>query len=65
VFYCDADSVIFVQKKSDTTRVKSGDYLGDLTNELEEYEEFISVNPKTRRFRYSAPPLENVQQNVK
>jgi hypothetical protein len=36
VLHCDADSVIYIQNVEETTNVKTGDYLGDLTNELEE-----------------------------
>ena len=37
VLYCDTDSVFFVQKDNNSPKVKTGDYLGDLTNELEQY----------------------------
>jgi len=37
VLYCDTDSVIFIQKDNGSRKVKTGDYLGDLTDELEEY----------------------------
>jgi hypothetical protein len=35
VLYCDTDSVIFIQKDNDPPKVETGDYLGDLTDELE------------------------------
>jgi hypothetical protein len=47
VLFCDTDSVIYVQNVSEPKRVKTGDYLGDLTDEVEEFgagsyiEEFI------------------------
>jgi len=37
VFYCDTDSVIYIQKGDETPKVKTGDYLGNLTDELEEF----------------------------
>ena len=39
VLYCDIDSVIYVQKGSEPKTVKIGDYLGNLTDELEVYGE--------------------------
>jgi len=54
-----------------TPKVKTGDYLADLTDEFEEYgccssvDEFVSGGPKTIRFRYFALRPENVQQNAK
>ena len=65
VFYCDTDSVIDVQNLSEPTRVKTGDYLVDLTDELEEYgsgsyiEEFFSGGPKNMSILSFAPPQEN------
>jgi len=35
--YCDRDSVIFFQKDNDLSIIKTGDYLGDLKDELDEY----------------------------
>jgi hypothetical protein len=61
VLYCDTDSVIFVQKNNDSPWVKIGDYLGDLTNELEEYgsysfiEQFLSGGPKNYAFSVFCP----------
>jgi hypothetical protein len=52
VLYCDTASVIFAQNIEQPQRVKTGDYLGDLTDELEEFgsfsyiEEFVSGGPK-------------------
>jgi hypothetical protein len=37
VLYCDTDSVIYVQKVGKPPKVVTGDYLGDFTNELEEF----------------------------
>ena len=37
VLYCDTDSVIYVQKVGEPPKVTIGDYLGDLTDELEEF----------------------------
>jgi hypothetical protein len=52
VLYCDTDSLLYFQNINETT----GDYLGDLTDELEEYgpgsyiEEFVSGGPKNYAF---------------
>ena len=35
VLYGDTDSVIYVQNVDEPPKVKTGDYLGHLTNELE------------------------------
>jgi len=51
--------------------VTTGDYQGDLTDELEEFgsgsfiDQFVSGGPKTMRFRQFPPRPVNVQQNVK
>jgi hypothetical protein len=56
VLYCDTGSCILVQKVSESPEVKTGDYLGDLTDELEEFgsgsyiEEFVSGGPKKYAF---------------
>ena len=61
VLYCDTDSVVFLKKDNDPPKVKTGDYLGDLTNELEEYspnsfiEEFVSGGPKNYAFSVYSP----------
>jgi hypothetical protein len=34
VFYCDTDTVIYIQKVDEGPKVKTRDYLGDLTDEL-------------------------------
>ena len=61
VLYCDTDSVIFFQKDNDSPKVKTGDYLGDLTDELEEYgsssfiKEFVPGGPKNLAFSVFCP----------
>jgi hypothetical protein len=56
VFYCDKDSVIYIHNVNEPKRVKTGDYLGDLTDELEEdgadsyIQEFVSGGPKNYTF---------------
>ena len=71
VLYCDTDSVAFLKKDNDPQKVKTGDYLRDLTNEFEEYgpnsfiEEFVSGGSKNYAFSVYSPQLENVQQNVR
>jgi len=52
-------------------KVETWDYLGDLTDELEEFgsgsyiEEFVSGGTKTMHFLYFAPRQENIQLNTK
>jgi len=54
-FSCDTDSVIFIQKDNDPQKIKTRDYLDELTDELEEYgsccfvDEFVSGGPKKLR----------------
>ena len=53
MLYCDTGSVIYIHKVDETQKVKTSDYLGDLTEELKEFgagfyiEEFVSSGPKT------------------
>ena len=52
MLYCDTDSVIYVQRVDELPKVTTGDYLGDLTDELEEFgsgsyiDEFVLGGPK-------------------
>jgi hypothetical protein len=61
VLYCDTDSVIYIQKVDESPKVKTGDYLGDLTDELEEFgpqsfiREFVSGGPKNYAFSVFCP----------
>jgi hypothetical protein len=56
VTYCDTDSLIYIRKPGEAPKVKTGDYLGDVTNELEEFgqgsyiTEFVSGVPKNYAF---------------
>lgn len=56
VLYFDTDSVIFSERPGDTT-LPTGDFLGDLTDELEEYgkgsfiDMFVSGGPKNYAYR--------------
>ncbi len=60
VLYLDTDSVIFTEKRGETT-LALGDYLGDLTDELTEYgpgsyiTEFVSGGPKNYAFEVFSP----------
>jgi hypothetical protein len=71
VLYCDTDSAICVHKVCMTQKVKTGDFLGDLTDELEKFgacsyiEEFVSGGPRNYAVSVFAPRPESVQQNVK
>ena len=53
--------MIYVQNVSERRRVKTGDYLGDVTGELEEFgvgsyiEAFVSVGPKNYEFYVFCP----------
>ena len=64
VLYCDTDSVIFIQNVDEAPKVHTGDYLGDLTDELEEIgsgsfiEEFVSGGPKSTHLWSFALPQE-------
>jgi hypothetical protein len=61
VLYCDTDSVIYVHKVGMTQKMKTGDYLGDLTDELEKFsagsyiEEFVSGGTKNYAFSVFCP----------
>jgi hypothetical protein len=61
VIYCDTASVIYVQKPGEPEKVHTGDYLGDLTDELEEFgpgsyiTEFESGGPKNYAFSVFCP----------
>ena len=51
--YCDTDSVVYTVKEGDT-RLPLGDYLGDLTNELDADDhitEFVSTGPKAYAYK--------------
>jgi len=56
VLYCDTDWVIHIQNVDEPPKVDTGDYLGDLTDELEEFgsgsyiEEFVSRGTKNYAF---------------
>lgn len=59
--YADTDSIIYIQPSNLPPLFQSGHYLGDLTNELEEYGEhayitdFVSLEPKSYAFRVLSP----------
>jgi len=53
-------TVIFIQNVFEPLKVRTDDYLGDLTDELEEFGAYPSF-----RFLFSAPRLENVRPNVR
>ena len=61
VLYCDTGSVIYIQNVDEAPKVHKGDYLGDLTDELEEFgsgsfiEEFVSGGPKNYAFMVFCP----------
>jgi hypothetical protein len=61
VLYCDTDSVIYIQNVGEPLKVETGYYLGDLTDELEEFgsgsyiEEFVSGGPKNYAFSVFNP----------
>jgi hypothetical protein len=61
VLYYDTDSLIYIDKVGKTPKVKTGDYLGDLTDELQDFgrgsyiEEFVSGGPKNYAFSVFCP----------
>ena len=61
VLYCDTDSVIYVQKVDEPPKVTTGDYLDDLTYELEEFGcgsfigQFVSGGLKNYAFSVICP----------
>ena len=60
VLYCDTDSVIYIQSVDEPPKVETGYYVGDLTDELEEfgsgsYIEFVSCGPKNYAFSVFSP----------
>jgi hypothetical protein len=63
VLYCDTDSVIYIQDVDEAPKVQTGDYQGDLTEDLEEFgfgsfiEEFISGGPKNYAFMVFCPAI--------
>lgn len=56
VLYCDTDSVIYIQNVDETPNVRTGDYLGHLTDEFEEFgstllfKNLCRVDLRTMRF---------------
>ena len=63
MLYCDTDPVIYVQNANGPHKSEKGDYLGHLTEELEDFgsdsfiEEFISVGPKNYGFSDFRPSI--------
>ena len=61
ILYCDTDSVIYIQNVNEPPKFGTGYYLGDLTDELEEFdsgsyiEEFVSGGPKNYAFSVTSP----------
>lgn len=56
VLYFDTDSVIFVEKKNAVSPIKTGDYLGELTDELKSgnhITSFVSGGPKNYAYHES------------
>jgi hypothetical protein len=61
VLYRDTDSVIYIHTVGVTQKVSTGDYLGELTDELEEFgvgsyiDEFVSGGPKNYAYSVFCP----------
>lgn len=59
MLYYDTDSCLYIYKNGLLYRVETGDYLGQMTEELMEYEagsyivEFVSGGPQTYAYRWS------------
>ena len=70
VLYCNMDYVIFIHNVDEPPKVRAGDYLGHLTDELEEFgfvsyiEEFVSGGPKNYAFSVFCPSTENTYNQV-
>ena len=62
--YCDTDLVIYIPNVDEPSKVETGDYLGNLTDELEEFgsgsyiEQFVSGGPKNYAFSVFSPSTE-------
>jgi hypothetical protein len=70
VLCCDTDSVIYIQNIDEAPKLKTGDYLGDLTDEVEFgsgsfIEEFVLGGPKSMNSLSFAPPQRSVHLNIK
>ena len=67
--YRDTDSVIYIKNVEEPSKVEKGVYLGDLTDELEEFgsgsyiEYFVSVAPKRSIFSHDRK-MESVEYNL-
>ena len=59
--YCDTVSVIYIQNVDEPPKLETGNYLGDLTDELEKFgsgsyiEQFVSGGPKNYAFYVFSP----------
>ena len=71
VLYCDTDSVIFIQNVDEPPKLRTGDYLGHLTDELVEFgalffiEVFVSRGLKKYAFSVFYPSNKNIPPNAK
>ena len=71
LLYCDTDSVIFIQNVDELPKVRTGDYVGHLTDELEEFGElsfievFVSGGPKNCAFSVFCPSTREHTTNYK
>ena len=64
VLYYDTDSIIYVYKPNVTPEICTGDFLGDLTNEIEDSNyitEFVSGGPKNYSYKLAFPNQANKQ----
>jgi hypothetical protein len=72
VLYCDRDSVIYIEKVDEAPKVGTGNYLGDLTDEVEDFgsgdrgqRNSYRAVPRTMDLLSSALPQRNVHLNIK
>jgi len=71
VLYCDSDSVIFIQKLDESPKVRTGDYLGHLTDELEKFgcgsfiQEFVSGGPINYAFSLFCPSTRKYSNKIR
>jgi hypothetical protein len=71
VLYFDTDSIIYVSRPGDSYEVPVGNFLGEMTDELEGYgpgsyiSEFVSAGPKNYAYEVTTPGKEGKEHCVK
>lgn len=71
LLYCDTDSVIYVEKPNCSEDIKTGEFLGDLTDEIDKdgsgsfITEFVSTGPKCYAYRTFNPTTKTFSEKAK